>query len=410
MAFTAKSRAAPVVEPAAKRPAWRLAIFLALAAAAAAVLWMRPWETPDATRAIADPVPAPKAEVRPQATRETPRVVNDVATQRSDAEKRFVAQLLAAEVRSDLAGVALDAVTVEQVAAGHIAEAARDLERRAADGDAAANVVLSLLQECSGVISETLQELQTSEWRNAARDLPGERRARIDLALDARRAGAEAAAKSCTQADFDRAAIAERLQSAAAAGHEPSLRRLAEETTDVRARVRLWTSAAILGHVPAQLDLAQHYRREFLGAQRNGAQMKFWLDVAAKNSSAGKLMLAECQLNGCNGQQPDPQAGARLLREAAAAGDLEAIEKLSGERDNADATLEERVAWSDFRDRLNEAGCYGASEYPRVSIASWRTREENRAMSPYLQEQEQSLADQYWREHGAAARRALGCE
>jgi len=331
------------------------------------------------------------------------------ADARSKDDERFVARLLAADVRSEFSGVEIDAATVARLARGEIAGVAVDLERLAQGGDANANVALSILQECSGTISEVLQELQVDEWRRAARDLPAERRTRIELALEARRTAAEAAARSCRDARFDRAAIAGRMRDASNNGHEASLRRLGEETTDVQARVKLWTSAAMLGHLPAQLDLAQHYRRDFVSSQRNGGRMRFWMDVAAKSSSAGKLLLADCQLNGCNAP-PDAQTGARLLRESAMAGDLEALEKLAEDRDNPDMALEERIAWSEYRDRLNDEGCYGAAEYPRVSVASWRVSEENRTASPYVQEQARTLGQRYWGVSGAGARRGLACE
>lgn len=323
----------------------------------------------------------------------------------SAEDERFAAQLMRAEVRSDLDGVEIDSATLALLARGDIAQAARALEPRAAGGDADANVLLSLLQECSGTDSEFLLQLEGNEWRTAARDLPAERRAHVELALRARQQAVEAAARSCGEANFQRTAIAERLKSAAAAGHEASLRRLAEVTTDVEERVKLWTSAAMLGHLPAQLDLVQHYRRDTASAQRNAGRMKFWLDVAARDSSTGKLLLAECQAQGCNNLPPDPQSAARLVREAAATGDLEALERLLAEEN---LTSEERAGWSEFRDRLNEAGCYGASEYARISILTWRDRE--RAVSPYVQEQTRQIADRLWGQNSAHARRALKCE
>jgi len=379
-------------------------------AAAATLFWLKPWQR--ATEPGTEP-PAPARASRddtsfPALPASAPAPAAPANT-RSKDDERFIASLLAADVRSEFSGVELSADFVARIARGEIAAVAVDLERLAQGGDANANVALSILQECSGTLPEVLPELQIDEWRRAARDLPTERRARIELALEARRVSAEATAGSCRDARFDRAAIAQRLRSASDDGHEASLRRLGEETTDVQARVKLWTSAAMLGHLPAQLDLAQHYRRDFVSAQRNGGRMRFWMDVAAKSSSAGKLLLADCQLNGCNAP-PDAQTGARLLREAAMAGDLEALEKLAEDRDNPEMALEERIAWSEFRDRLNEQGCYGASEYPRVSVASWRVSEENRTASPYVQEQARALGQRYWGVSGAGARRGMTCE
>lgn len=381
-----------------------------MGAAAATLFWLKPWQR------AADPGGEPQAQAR-AARAETPAPALPAsapapaapADARSKEDEQFVERLLAADVRAEFAGVQIDAATIARIARGEIAAVAGDLERRAQGGDDNANVALSILQECSGTLSEVLQALQVDEWRRAARDLPAERRARIDLALEARRTAAEAAAVSCRDARFDRAAIAERLRSASGNGHEASLRRLGEETTDVQARVKLWTSAAMLGHLPAQLDLAQHYRRDFVSAQRNGGRMRFWMDVAAKSSPAGKLLLADCQLNGCNAP-PDVQTGGRLLREAAMAGELEALEKLAEDRDNPDLALEERIAWSEFRDRLNEQGCFGAAEYPRVNVASWRVSEENRTASPYVQEQARLFAQKYWGISGAGARRGMTCD
>ena len=395
-----------VTEPRGSRNWWLPAVLII--AAGAATLWWLGSDSPApvSEAPVADPRIAESTDLAPAPVAAGEKAPVEGTTK--DPQPQFVRELLRSEVRSDYAGVELDSATLDLLAAGNVAEAARVLEARAAGGDRAANLALSTLQECSTVATDAVQQLEANEWRGVSRDLTAARRGRIELALDARRRLAEATARSCGQATFDRTAIAQRLQAAADAGDEASLRRLGEETTDPQARLKLWTSAAMLGYPPAQVDLAQHYRREFLTAQRSGGRMKFWLDVAARNSAAGKLLMAECQMNGCNGQPADAASAARLLREAAAEGDLEALDRLGSPE--GEATIEERVAWAEFRDRLNEAGCYGASEYPRVSVASWRMQQQNSASSPYVQDQERTLSEQYWREHGAKARRALECE
>jgi len=93
------------------------------------------------------------------------------------------------------------------------------------------------------------------------------------------------------------------------------------------------------------------------------------LRQAASTSLAAKTELARCLLNGCPTPAPDPMEARQLITDAALGGDFDALMSLSGATDprhfDRAAILSgpEQYAWSQFWGRLNEEGCFGATQY-----------------------------------------------
>jgi hypothetical protein len=134
------------------------------------------------------------------------------------------------------------------------------------------------------------------------------------------------------------------------------------------------------------------------------------LEHAAASSPSAKSTLARCMLEGC--PTPNDRSDARtLLTDAAAAGDLMALQMLAGPGfpDYPDLPAPERYAWGQFLERLQEEGCFGSSYY-----SSWAlTRNERpglRGMSPADAATAQARAAELLGQPLEHTRALLGCE
>ncbi len=409
--------------PASRR--WPLQLFVGVAVVCAAFLVLR-WlgevtqRSADETSidATAPQIPSPsephgEQQLPAEATPTPPAVAGDA---------EFVNQLDRSTARRVLNSTPYTAQVADLLAAARIAEAAALLESRAAGGDRDATVVLmylSALCDSETAAAEWLEgavlsrsQLEIEQARSAP--VPEDVRRRIEMSLAAEERRHASWSRACKGARFDRATIDQRLRTAAEAGHEASLWALGHRTADVELRNKYWLSAAMLGYPPAQTDLAGSLLQENLqGDRRNRGRMNFWLEAAAKHSPTVKQELGECLLNGCNAQPPDSESAVPLLREAAKLGELGAFDALASisRSDPAALSDEELYALQSFLERLIDMGCYGAAMYPTAALKSLRsTREISSRLSPHGLKQAQELAAANWRDHGAAARQAQGCD
>lgn len=93
------------------------------------------------------------------------------------------------------------------------------------------------------------------------------------------------------------------------------------------------------------------------------------LRQAAQTLPGAKSELAKCLLKGCPTPVSDPAEAHQLLADAALAGDPAALGMLSGATDpkyfepSSIMSVAEQYAWSQFRRRLNEEGCFGTSDF-----------------------------------------------
>jgi hypothetical protein len=151
------------------------------------------------------------------------------------------------------------------------------------------------------------------------------------------------------------------------------------------------------------------------GTPESQAEALTLLREAAPASPSAKTQLALCLLTGCPTPAPDPAEARELLTGAAAAGDLGALRTLAGPTDASgrdlvpDLPQTERYAWSQFLQRLNQEGCFGAAMY-----ATWATspgtESSSLAMSPADAAAAQARATQLLGEQLDKTRAALGCD
>ena len=110
------------------------------------------------------------------------------------------------------------------------------------------------------------------------------------------------------------------------------------------------------------------------GTRDSQAEAMTLLRDAAGSLPSAKTTLATCLLNGCPTPEPDPTEARQLLMDAAAAGDLAALRILAGPvypsipSVDPNVVAPERYAWSQFLERLNEAGCFGPGAYVTWAI------------------------------------------
>jgi TPR repeat protein len=121
------------------------------------------------------------------------------------------------------------------------------------------------------------------------------------------------------------------------------------------------------GDADGQLNLAFELLQK--GTAESQAEAATLLRQAASASPAAKTELAKCLIKGCPTPASDPTEARQLLTQAALAGDFTALVLLSGATDptyfdlSAVVPPSEQYAWSQFRKRLNEEGCFGTSQY-----------------------------------------------
>ena len=418
-------RAGPksTIPPAAERPAatrrWPLQVLAGVAAIGTLFLLMR-WlnEGTEPTRAAssAGDSPVTSGERRDE-PRQAPQQAAPAVVEPGDAQ--FVAQLERSAARHLLRDTPYTTAVAELVAAVRIADAAALLDAGSTAGDRDATVVLLQLRmlcespEAKGADPEPAGGSLERELARAA-PVPADLRRRIGLSVETESARRLKLQRACADARFNALAIEQRVRSAAQAGHEPSLWALGRYFDDAEQRERHWLSAAMLGYPAAQSALAESLLEENLrGDRRNRGRMNFWLQAAAKHSPQVKAKLGECALNGCNAQPPDAEGAVPLLRDAALLGELTAFDAL------ASVSKGEEVAPSDeelyglqvFLQRLNDTGCYGAAAYPGAALKGLRSLKEiGSRISPHALQDAEQRAAAHWREHGAAARRAQGCD
>jgi hypothetical protein len=167
------------------------------------------------------------------------------------------------------------------------------------------------------------------------------------------------------------------------------------------------------GDADGQLKLAFELQQR--GTADSQAEAEALFRQAAGARPAARSELAKCLLNGCPTPASDPSEARELLADAALAGDYQALIMLSGATDPKYLDLTsivpatEQYAWSQFRERLNEEGCFGTDEY--IGWVAFPHAAPNlMAMSPRDASAAQARAAALVAEHLNHARAALRCD
>lgn len=400
-------------EPAGSRFPWLL--LLAIAVGFGVALWW--WRASLVTRAPdAEPLPEPSTPSVEAPSAPAAKPATSVAAEPlSEADEKFLEMAQQTELTSvPPFGFDADRATVAEIAAGRVAETVVALETRAAAGDTGANAVLARLQDCK-LFEYTVESVAGEADRvrghpTTVAAMSEEGRRRMRLVADVRNHHFVAGLESCRRAQFNSAAIDQRLRDAAAAGDEQSLWIMGVLPAYHGERMKSWAAAAMLGHVRAQYELGMAYRGGYAGGKRHGQKEKIWLELASETFPRARESLAECYFAGCDGEPPASEKGLRLLQQAALLGHAARVEQMRPHGAGEGVQAEDRFALADFRSRLNELGCFGVSGYVAIGFDSWEMEQlRERSLSKFVQDQVRNLAQEYWYARGSNARSVLGC-
>jgi TPR repeat protein len=125
---------------------------------------------------------------------------------------------------------------------------------------------------------------------------------------------------------------------------------------------------------------------------------------AATTVPEAKVVLAQCLFDGYDLREPDHEAALQTAREAAGAGEPDAIFFLASRLSIGTLPADEVTAWRLFKSTLAAQGCYGDEDAafglePRGSSGP----------TPLPSAAARSLAVTFWQRYGMQAAARLGC-
>jgi len=194
----------------------------------------------------------------------------------------------------------------------------------------------------------------------------------------------------------------------AAQGDGASLWLLTESSTDAVDRAQRLREAAAAGFAPAQFDLALLINGGDEGAAGTGADKIQSLDLlnqAAGILPASKAELAVCEYFGeCPGIAIDIEAAIVNAREAAQAGDANALLRIGPHLPPGQMDPNEVAAWGLIDASLNQQGC-GVALLTVRQMQNITGTLNAKTITP----EARALAEQYWQDYGAQIMGNLGC-
>ena len=294
--------------------------------------------------------------------------------------------------------------------AANVAGAVQQLDALAQNGNADANIALLRLQHwCAQVVNEKRPGDAVAQVFDR---LPSERAARVKGVLNAHDEFVTRAARSCGSADFQYAAIEARLRQAADRADPASAAELAQFVRDPQRRESLLLAAVSKGSAVAAQLLASS---RLLAVQRGERteevdSIRALLKQAGQKIPKAKLDFANCAAIGCDGHPAEVATAAVFGMDAARDGEPQAYLAMLTFPWANHLTREEFLAWQYFANRLNEAGCNGASYVIWAGRFSQSIQQLENNQPQETLTRGRNLADQYWRDYAERAKAAQACE
>jgi hypothetical protein len=293
------------------------------------------------------------------------------------------------------------------IADGQFSELIGDLRPGVESEDARATAVFGWLGERCRLLRRA--EQQTS-WRQfdsarlqalAGADLSDYREVAA-LEDQWERSFREACASQIDQDYVDR-----QLEEMATKQDGASLWLLSRRSMNYAAGVTLMSEAASTGFAQAQYEFARSLMMD-PDARKVVTQAPSpvaLLTEAATTVPEAKVELAQCLFEGCDLRAPDHEAALQTAREAAAAGEPDAIFFLASRLSIGTLPADEVAAWRLFKSTLAAQGCYGDEDAafglePRGSSAP----------APLPSAAARTLAVTFWQRYGMQAAARLGCD
>jgi len=296
---------------------------------------------------------------------------------------------------------------LNSIADGQFSELIRDLRPAVESEDARATAVFGWLGERCRLLRSAEQ---LASWRqlNSVRLQP---LAAADLA-DYREVVAlqdqwEQSFREACASQIDQDYVDRRLEEMATKQDGASLWLLSRRSNNYAAGIRLMSEAAATGFAQAQYEFARSLIMDpdALKVVTEAPSPVTLLGEAATTVPEAKVVLAECLFAGCDLREPDHEAALRTAREAAAAGEPDAIFFLAARLSIGTLPADEVTAWRLFKSTLAAQGCYGDEDAafglePRGSPAP----------APLPSHAARSLALTFWQRYGTQAAARLGCD
>ncbi len=293
------------------------------------------------------------------------------------------------------------------IADGRFAELIRDLRPGVEGEDARATAVFGWLAERCRLLPSAEQQTSSRELNSlklqqlATADLP-EYQEVVTLQEQWEQSFREACESQIDQNFADR-----HLEQMATKQDGASLWLLSRRSDNYAAGLRLMSEAAAAGFAQAQYEFARALIMDpdALRVVTEAPSPVSLLREAAATVPEAKVVLAQCQFDGCDVREPDHEAALQTAREAAAAGEPDAIFFLGSRLSIGALPADEVAAWRLFKSTLAAQGCYGEEDAafglaPRGSSAP----------APAPSAAARNLAIVYWQRYGAQAATRLGCD
>ena len=339
------------------------------------------------------------------------------AAPRGEPSRSFSHRLRCADIHRVL-GNSLDSKAVQLWCDRKALQALKIFSSMAEAGDKHALTALMLLGHVGGSCdalrpSPTFSRFSAVTIERARQNgMAGEALQRVrDVLADEQAGPTEEELEACREsaAEFNRLAPAMIDQFASIVGR--SIEKLRGEK-DIDIQIEYDRKSLVAGDADGQLNLAVELLQKGTPASQDEALAL--LRESAKASPAAKTHLAICYLQGCPTPAADAREAVQLLTEAALGGDSLALLLISGDARtkifDAESVLpvSERYAWSTFRRRLNEEGCFGTSDYLGwVNMPS--PAPDLLAMSPYESAAAEARAAALLADQLDKTRAILGC-
>jgi hypothetical protein len=292
------------------------------------------------------------------------------------------------------------------IADGEFSELIADLRSSVESGDAKATAVLGWLAERCRLLRGAVQ--QTS-WRQlnsqklqqlAAADLADYRE------VATRQDQWEQSFREACESQIDQDYADRHLEEMATRQDGASLWLLSRRNNNYAGGLRLMSEAAATGFAQAQYEFARSLimdpdARKVVTEPPSPVTL---LTEAATTVPEAKVVLAQCLFDGCALREPDHEAALRTAREAAAAGEPDAIFFLASRLSIGALPADEVTAWRLFKSTLAAQGCYG-DEDAAFGLEPPGSSAPAALPSPAAR----SLAVTFWQRYGMQAVARLGC-
>jgi hypothetical protein len=355
----------------------------------------------------ASAIEAPKPAANAPAPQPAPTKVEVTPTD----ETAFYERLQFVTHKRMLTGLGVKDDVMRTLATGATDAAIGDLNAQSAAGDENATIALVRIQHWCSRIGKTRPVDDQSQLAKLSNVLPIERLARVAGVYAAERSYQERSRVGCGKAAFDYDGIESRLRQGAESGDPASATEMAQFSRDPARREALLQQAADKNFAPAQYALAT---TRLVAVQRgqtteNVSSIRLLLKQAGRSLSRAKVDLANCMALGCDGHPADAPGATAFGIDAARDGEPMAFLSMMRMPWGMRLARAQLIAWQQFGERLNEAGCTGDGYVQNAAFYIQSLNTLQAKQPPKVLDEAKKQLDTLWEQNGERAKREQGC-